>query len=329
MNLKQLQALIYVSRHGTFKKAAEALYFHSAGDEYITPESIQYRIKQLEQDLGVSLYQKRQGSSRVLLTREGQLFLREALEVYQRMCEWQSMFMETGSGVLTFASTQAVIIHRLLDAVKAFHEKQSSVRLRLFSATADEMEEMVNEGQVDFAFSTRRPERPELEYVLWKKSRMVVLMPAGHPLTKLRTVKLADIAQHPLVLLEQELRGDRDLVAEAFAHAGIDRLNIVMETSNSEIIAAYVEAGLGISIVAETTTLRQRRKVVSLPLEDIPERSEVGLLVRDGQYIPQRAKSFLQTLDPFFEKWLKERDDRIAKQVLDGQKKLEKETKTR
>ena len=318
MNLKQLQALIYVSREGTFKKAAEALYFNSSGDEYITPESIQYRIKQLEQELGVSLYQKRQGSSRVLLTREGQLFMREAMDVYSRMSEWKNMFMESGPGRLTFATTQAVIIHRLLKTVKSFRETHDNIRLHMINASADAMEKMVMEGQVDFAFSTRRPERADLEYVLWTRSKMMVITPLGHPLTKLKTVSLHDIAKYPMILLEPELRGDRDLVAESFVKAGIDSLDIVIETSNSEIIAAYVEAGIGISMISETSTLSQNRKIDTISVPDLNERSEVGLLVREGQYIPERAKAFLLQLDKeFFGKWLKERDERLAKQLAE------------
>lgn len=326
MNLKQLQALIYVSREGTFKKAAEALYFNSSGDDYITPESIQYRIKQLEQELNVSLYQKRQGSSRVLLTREGQLFLREAMDVYSRMSEWKNMFMEAGAGRLIFASTQAVLIHRMLDAVKTFRQKFNQIRLQMINASADAMEKMVTEGQVDFALSTRRPERPGLEYVTWKQSRMVLLTPSGHPLTKRKNPALEEIAKHPMILLEPELRGDRDLVAESFVRAGIDHLNIVIETSNSEIIAAYVEAGLGISIISETGTLSQRRKVETLPLPDITEKSEVGLLLREGQFITERAKAFLTNLDEeFFDQWLKDRDERIGRQLANSSTRPEKQ----
>jgi len=312
VNYKQLEALIYVTRHNTFKQAAEALYFDSSGEEYITPESIQYRIKQLEQELGVSLYRKRQGSSRVLLTREGQLFMREAMEVYQRMQEWKGMFLESDRGWLTFATTQAVLIHRMVDAIAAFHARRPQVRVRVVNATAAEMEAMVAEGRIDFGISTRRPELSELDYVLWKRTPMVLITPAGHPLASRQGVTLTEIADYPLVLLEPEIRGDRELVDEAFRRAGVRQPNVVLETSNSEIITAYVEAGIGVSIVAETSVLRLRRKVDVVPLGDQVGKTEVGLLVREGQYLPARVREFLAQLDPKLRDWLAERDTRLA-----------------
>jgi hypothetical protein len=36
-------------------------------------------------------------------------------------------------------------------------------------------------------------------------------------------------------------------------------------------------------------------------------KTEVGLLVRQGQYMPQRVQEFLRMLDPLFGRWLEER----------------------
>lgn len=318
MNYKQLQALIYVARHGTFKKAAEALYFESPGEEYVTPESIQYRIKQLEADVGVTLYRKRQGSSSVLLTREGQLFLREAVEVYQRMSEWRGMFLETAGGVVAFASTQAVLIHRIHDAVLEFRKRFPQVMIRAMNAPAETMERWVAEGAIDFAISTRRPDIPDLEYVPWRRSRMVMICAENHPLAQRDTVSLADIAPHQMVALDPDVRGDRDLMDEAFARAGFRQLNIVLETSNSEIIASYVEAGIGVSVIAETSQIRQARRVKSIPISDFPRKSETGLLVREGQYMPARVTGLISLLDPMFEDWLASRASQHPEEPENG-----------
>jgi len=308
MQYKQLEALIYVARKGTFKQAAEDMYFDSPGEEYITPESIQYRIKQLEHELGVSLYQKRQGSARVQLTREGKIFLREALEIYQRMSNWRNMFAESDRSRLVIASTQAVIIHRLMDTVVEFRNKFPATRLRLLNASAEQAETLVSEGETDFAFSTRRPDRPELTYVLWKKSRIVAIMPPTHPMAKSKGLKLIELAAEPLVLLEPDMRGDRELIDSTMNRVGLTKPNIALESSNSEIIASYVEAGLGVGLIAETSMIKNRRKLVSVPVLDVPDKSEVGLLVRSGQYLPHRSREFLAMLDPIFAEWLKEYD---------------------
>jgi len=308
MNYKQLEALIYVARHGTFKKAAESLYFELSGEDYVTPESIQYRLKQLEQDLGVSLYQKRRGSSRVQLTREGQLFLSEAVDVYQRMSEWQTRFLDEGEGMLTIASTQAVIIHRLLPAIKKFREQNPQTVIRALNLDDENTEKAVFEGRVDLAFSVRPPDSESLEYVLWKRSHLVVVLPLGHKLGRRDEVELKDLVEDNLIVLNPDIRGDRDMLNRSFMDSGCAKPNIAIETSNSEMITAMVEAGLGLGIMSNTSMANQSRQVTSVPIKDLNYKSEVGLLVRRGQFIGWRARSFLTELDPIFEQWLQSRE---------------------
>jgi DNA-binding transcriptional LysR family regulator len=171
----------------------------------------------------------------------------------------------------------------------------------------------VSQGEVDLAFSTRKPERPDLTYVLWKRSRIVAIVPVGHALAKHKQLKLTEMTEEPLVLLEPDNRGDRDLIETSFHRAGVHRLNVALECSNSEIIAAYVESGLGIGLIAETSMAKQRRKVVAIPVPEIPERSEVGLLVRAGQFLPHRSREFIRLLDPVFHPWLQEYDQNMNK----------------
>lgn len=304
MNFKQLEAIIYVARHGTFRKAAETLYFDSHEDEYITPESIQYRLKQLETELGVSLYRKRRGSSRVQLTREGQLFLREAVDVYQRMSEWQGLFLDSGDKTLTFATTQAVIIHRLIPAISNFRQSHPTARMRILNLGDEAIESQLLSGQLDFAFAVRSPDSPELEYILWRRSRLALVTPRNHPLGNRSSVTLKDFVKEPLVVLNPDVRGDRDTLNRAFLRAGESKPNIVMETSNSEIIAAMVEAGIGLGIMSDISMSNQPRAVSAVPISDLKSESEVGLLIRKGQYLNWHTREFLSTLDPFFKKWI-------------------------
>jgi DNA-binding transcriptional LysR family regulator len=311
MNFKQLEALIYVVRNGTFKKAAESLYFDSPVDEYTTPESIQYRIKQLEQDLGVSLYQKNRGSARVQLTREGQVFLKEAVDVYQRMNEWKGIFLENQDRNLTFATTQAVLIHRLLDPLKKFREMHpKTVVSAQNSSDNEELERALIEGKLDFAFATRPPDSQSLEYVLWKRTRLVLITPKNHRLATRQSVSITELVQEPLVVLNPDARGDRDTIGNEFLRIGCPKPNIVVETSNSEIIVAYVEAGLGVSIISETSMLNQKRDVKAIPISDIKNKSEIGLLTRRAQYISWSTREFLSLVDPLFAQWIAERETR-------------------
>src|SRR5690606_7604122 len=120
----------------------------------------------------------------------------------------------------------------------------------------------------DFGLSTRPPEQSDLEYVLWKRSRLVCVVPDTHPLAARSKVSLQEIVAFPLMLLEPEIRGDRELVEDAIRQLGIKNANIILEAGNSEILLSFVEAGLGITIIAETSMIQQRRRLKAVEIAD-------------------------------------------------------------
>ncbi|NUP89607.1 MAG: LysR family transcriptional regulator [Candidatus Sumerlaeia bacterium] len=312
MNDRQLEALIYLSRCGTFKEAARSLYHDSDENEYVTPEALQYRIRALEEELGISLYKKRQGTSRVTLTREGHLFLNEAITIHQRMQRWRSMFAESTRGKLSFAATELVIMHRLPEPVRLFHERLPQIELVVKAASPENIEAKVRSGEVDFGLATHPPEGDDLEYVVWKRSGFVVITPRGHELTRMEKPALQDLVHFPLIVLlpDPSRSDDRARVDAAFRRAEVNHTpNIVLETSNSELIKTFVEAGIGVGIVAETSVLTLRHEIDVVRMGDEFGQTEVGLLVREEKLITRAMREFLLLLSDTFEPWLEKREN--------------------
>jgi len=302
MNQKQVEALIYLSRNGNFIRAAEMLYFDSQEDDYITPETLQYRIKKLEDELGVQLYHRAPGKSVINLTREGQLCVREALIVYDCFENLKTMFSESKKNELIFAATELVILHRLVDPITKFLKSNPKAKLEVRSAGPVDIEKQVLNGQIDFGFATHSPSDNEkdLEYFLWKKSNFVALTPKDHPLAKMKSVSLEQLADHPLILLTHDLsqRDDRAAIDMAFRRQKLtNKRNIIMETTNSEIISCYVEAGIGVGITADTVLNHSHRKLAKLEIEPSMGTSEVGVLLRKGKLITKIMKAFFAELD--------------------------------
>ncbi len=313
MNEKQLEALIYLSRNQNFTKAAEILYFDSDEDDYMTPETLQYRIKSLEEELGVRLYKRQKGVNRVTLTREGNLFLKEALSVYQQMKQWRLLFTESEHYQFSFAATELVILHRLPEIMVKFHKLFPNSKIEMRSAAPEEVEYLVRRGEVDFGLGTHSPDDQELEYKVWKKSKLCVVTPKGHELTRKLNVTLEDIAQYPLILLSHDpsRRDDRARVDMAFRREQVNHTEkIIMITSNSEIVNCYVETGIGIGIVPETALINTKRNIDIVDVGNIFGTTEVGILVRDDKVITTAMKELFLLLDPKFDDWMKKRADR-------------------
>lgn len=308
MNEKQLEAFVYLARNGNFVRGAEMLYFDSDADEYLTPETLMYRVRTLEEELGISLYKKAPGVSQVTLTREGHLFLREAIDLHQRMRGLRSAFSLSSNRVLAFCATELVILHRLVEPLRRYNKANPKIRIELSAQSPAGIEASVRDGLVDFGLATHPPDDPGLDYHLWKRSKLVAVTPRGHALAALDKVTLEQLAEHPLILLTHDLsrRDDRANIDMAFRRKKISHHEkIVLETSNSEIITCYVEAGLGIGIVSDTSMVDTRRRIEKVEIDaDFPA-SEVGLLLRKEKVITPTMRAFFEILGDSLSEWVK------------------------
>ena len=61
--------------------------------------------------------------------------------------------------------------------------------------------------------------------------------------------------------------------------------------------------------------MQHHRQLEIVPLGRQIGKTEVGLLVREGQYLPLRVREFLSHVDPIFKDWLSERDAQLAKET--------------
>jgi DNA-binding transcriptional LysR family regulator len=134
----------------------------------------------------------------------------------------------------------------------------------------------------------------------------VVVAPRGHELTRRDDLTLAEVAQHPLIMLSPDpsRNDDRERLNAALRRAGVSRIeNTVLETSNSELIKCYVEAGLGIGIVAESSVMKMRRDLEVIRFGRQLGQTEVGLLVRREKVISKPMRNFFMLLSKDFESW--------------------------
>ncbi|MDX1972509.1 MAG: LysR family transcriptional regulator substrate-binding protein, partial [Candidatus Sumerlaeia bacterium] len=229
------------------------------------------------------------------LTREGHLFLREAIDLYQRMKGLKNAFSLAGHHILSFSATELVILHRLVEPLRKFHKKNPHIRMEMLAQSPTDIEKSVREGIVDFGLATHAPDDSNLTYQVWKRSNLVAVTPRGHALSGLDRVTLHQLAEYPLILLTHDLsrRDDRAAIDMAFRRKQIPHHDkIILETSNSEIITCYVEAGLGVGIVSDTSMVDTRRRIEKVAIEaDLPA-SEVGVLLRKEKIITPAMKEF-------------------------------------
>ena len=244
MKLQQLRYIWEVARHGLNVSAtADSLYTSQPG--------VSKQIRQLEDELGVQIFQ-RSGKHLVDITPAGATILEVVgrilgeVENIRRIAKDHS---DSSRGSLAIATTHTQARYVLPPTIKRFIEAYPDVALHMHQGTPMQISELASNRSVDFAIATEALELFDNLVMLpcyrWNRS---IIVPEGHPLTRVEPLTLEAIAEYPIVTYVFGFTGRSQLDA-AFESAGLEA-HVVFTAVDADVIKTYVRLGLGIGIVA-------------------------------------------------------------------------------
>lgn len=283
----RLRVFDAVLRQGGFSRAARALG--------MTQSSVSQTIAALEADVGEPLFQR--GRQVVLLTEAGRTLQEHAEAVLHAVDEARSA-LEGQRGVVAGAlglGTSDTLATWVLPPVFArFRREFPEVELRLDNRPSPAVAEAVAARKLDLGVVSL-PLPPtvsaavrELRQVPLRPQRDVVVVPRGHPLSKRSRVRPAELAAHPLVLLDRSTASRAWLDAH-FSAAGVQP-KVVMEMSSVEVLKRLAGLGFGATVIPEVA-LGGSRELVGIPLAGVHQRRMVGIVV--GATPSRAARAFI------------------------------------
>jgi DNA-binding transcriptional LysR family regulator len=293
LSTDQVAAFVELARLGSLRAAAGALH--------LTEQGLRGRLLVLEERLGVELYRKQRGPRRVgPITEQGRRFLPYAMAFLE-----QARQLAEASGIagpprdITVAASQYLILYVLIDAVRKFHATHPDFRVRLSNRTEQEIEtSLLEDPEISLGVAAPYETSADLEYTHLFSMDWSLIAPPRHPILRKSSLRLADLAEQPLILFERGSTG-RQHVMDAFHGAEIP-LRADMETTNTEIIVRMVEAGLGVSIVPLMPggAVTRGRRIGVRPLGDQIRPIHSGVLTRRGQTLSPAGRAFIEFLAP-------------------------------
>ncbi len=282
-------ALQKIVELNSFTKAAEALGY--------TQSAMSQMLSSLEDELSIKLlYRSRVG---VKLTLEGEdlyPFIQRAILQYQAMQEKANEIKGLDTGVIRIGTLASISCHWMPQLIKEFQELYPNVQFILHQGDYSSIQEWIKIGAVDFGFITPAAVNG-LQTITLKEGRMLAILPENHRLASHCSVNLKEIANEPFILLEE---GHFSEPMEAF-HASNLEPNIKFTIHDDYTIMTMVEAGLGISILAELVLRRTNYDVVLLPV-DPPISRTIAIGYKDKDSLPIASKYFIEYLISNIEK---------------------------
>jgi DNA-binding transcriptional LysR family regulator len=288
LSTDQLTALVELARQGSLRAAAEVLF--------ISEQGLRNRLVALESRLGVELYRKRRGVRRTApLTEDGRRLLPHAIAFLERAQELTELFRESAEPrEVHVVASQYLIAYALIDVVRRFHRAEPLIRIRLSARTEKEIDEALREDpQITLGVAAPYDFSTELEYRHWFSMDWSLITPQRHPLLNKKQLRLADLAEQPLILYERGSTG-RSHVLDAFHKLRLAP-HIEIEATNTDLIVRMVEAGLGISIVPlhASGAVTRGRRVAIRALNKYVRPIDSGILIRKGERLTAPAQRFI------------------------------------
>lgn len=230
--------------------AKERSFTNAAKQLHITQPTLSRQLADFEKELGVFLF-IRKGKT-IALTQEGILLKRRALEILEleeRTLEEIKGKEELIEGTITFGCGESAVIETLALIIKSYKDKYPRVQIRIHTATADRIYEMMNQGLIDIGLFVEPANIENLDYIRFKDSdHWVVGMPSVDPLAQKEYIEKSDLLDKPLILPERV-----NIQSELANWFGNDFKNLhIAFTSNlgtnAAIMASY---GLGYPVSIE------------------------------------------------------------------------------
>jgi DNA-binding transcriptional LysR family regulator len=288
-HLRILHYVDQVARAGSIRKAAERLN--------VTASAVNRRIMDLEEELGAALFERKQRGVR--LTAAGELFVRYVREQDADVELVKSQIEDLKGlrrGTVRIACSQAVAHHFMPGAIASFRERHPLVGFSVAVLDHERAMTALAAYDVDLVLVFRPPYLAAFRPLMSLQQRLVVLMPAAHPLASRPTIRLRDCASYPVALPEPSI-GGRQLLDEVSARTSL-RFNIVAESNSFEFLRGLVQAGMAISFQIEIgATVDRDTGLVARRIDDrdLP-RADLVLGQLRGRSLPVAAAVFAERL---------------------------------
>jgi LysR family hca operon transcriptional activator len=192
MDLRYLRYFIAVAEEMNFTRAAERLH--------TVQPSLSRQIRRLEEIVGTPLFHR--DKHEMELTEAGRIFLDESRAILQRVnhaitLARQGARAEAGHIAVGFIlGTEARIFSDLLPTLKA---RCPEMQIGYHAMTESELMAALEEQEINVAFLPGPIESSWVCSEAILRQRIVAVLPAAHPLAKLKRIPLARLAAVPII----------------------------------------------------------------------------------------------------------------------------------
>ena len=286
MELRHLRYFEAVARHSHVTRAAAELH--------IAQPALSKQISQLEQELGVALFDR--VGRNVRLTEAGEALLPHARAAMTQVEAARAEMAERiglRRGRASIGTPPTVGTQLLPTVLAAFNKRYPGIELRLHEAGVQTLLDLLETGLTDVAVVTLPVEDEHLTVVPLFTEEMVIAVWKDHPLANRTTVQISDLKDEPWVLSPENYEL-REATLNACQAAGFAP-RVVLDGGETDTLLRFVVAGIGVALVPRLA-VQNTSDLVALPVSDQKLQRSLGLVWRGDRAASPAARAMREFL---------------------------------
>jgi DNA-binding transcriptional LysR family regulator len=270
---------------------------HGAERANLALASASARIRGMEDLLGVPLLvRNRRG---VQLSPAGECLVDHARIILQQMERLRGDlggFARGLAGSIRLLSNTAALSEHLPRSIASFLAANPTITIDLEERESVDIVEAIASGAADIGIASEAVLSEALERFPFRDDRLVLAVPRGDRLARVRHAALADVIDRDFVGLPRDSALQRHLAGHASRLGSAMRIRA--RVTGFDAVCRMVESGAGIAIVPETSARRCRRtmKLDVVGLRDDWARRRLAICVRRLRSLPIGAQRLVAHL---------------------------------
>lgn len=289
IDLSSLDLFVLICEYGSIARAAE----HGG----MVASAVSKRIAELESLARTPLLLRHARGVRP--TPAGELLLAHARTILLGVEHLRGDLGEYARGVrgLVRVSANASAVEQFLpEDIAVFVKRHPDIRVDLRQATSRTVARAVRDHIADLGVCSPSDEAEGLESMPYRRERMVLIMPSGHPLARHRELAYEEALDYAQIGLR-----DSSIIQEMLdreARAGQRMLRQRIEVDSLSAICRMIECGLGVGVMPEGAyqRLRETRDLHAVPLTDAWAERSLNLYALRFADLPAPARHFAAAL---------------------------------
>jgi DNA-binding transcriptional LysR family regulator len=239
-----------------FRAVAEELHFGRAAERlHIAQPPLSQQIRQLERELGVSLFTR--STRRVELTAAGDAYLQRAVAVLDAVDDAGHQARRIAQGIeghLTIGCVGSATYSVLPRLVRALRDELPHVEIGIRGEMlAPAQLDALLAGDIDIGLLRPPVDHPAIRVEVLRRDRLIAALPAEHPLARRDLLRVGDLRGEDFIAHAGQGRSLMGgLLTAICADAGFAP-RVRHEVSETSTLVTLVAAGLGVAVVPAPT----------------------------------------------------------------------------